>query len=154
MTQAPDLPMWATVIVAGFVVYGAALTLLGTIGLARLKTFYERVHPPTLGLTMGNVSILIASITCFTVLQSRPVVHEVLLLFFVTLTTPVTMMLLARAALFRDRSKAYDERVATEAEMAARQQAEELAAAQREAAELQRESTEGEPEPPENPESS
>src|SRR5690606_8944992 len=120
----------------------------------RLKTFYERVHPPTLGLTMGNVSILIASITCFTVLQSRPVVHEVLLLFFVTLTTPVTMMLLARAALFRDRSKAYDERVATEAEMAARQQAEELAAAQREAAELQRESTEGEPEPPENPESS
>ena len=136
MTQAPELPLWATVIVAGFVVYGAALTLLGTIGLARLKTFYERVHPPTLGLTMGNVSILIASITCFSVLQSRPVVHEVLLLFFVTLTTPVTMMLLARAALFRDRSKAYDERIATEAQLAAQRQADELAAAQREAAEL------------------
>lgn len=136
MTQAPELPLWATIIVAGFVVYGAALTLLGTIGLARLKTFYERVHPPTLGLTMGNVSILIASITCFSVLQSRPVVHEVLLLFFVTLTTPVTMMLLARAALFRDRSKAYDERIATEAQLAAQRQADELAAAQREAAEL------------------
>ena len=126
MTQAPELPLWATIIVAGFVVYGAALTLLGTIGLARLKTFYERVHPPTLGLTMGNVSILIASITCFSVLQSRPVVHEVLLLFFVTLTTPVTMMLLARAALFRDRSKAYDERIATEAQLAAQRQAAEL----------------------------
>ncbi len=136
MTQAPELPLWATIIVAGFVVYGAALTLLGTIGLARLKTFYERVHPPTLVLTMGNVSILIASITCFSVLQSRPVVHEVLLLFFVTLTTPVTMMLLARAALFRDRSKAYDERIATEAQLAAQRQADELAAAQREAAEL------------------
>jgi len=136
VTQAPELPLWATIIVAGFVVYGAALTLLGTIGLARLKTFYERVHPPTLGLTMGNVSILIASITCFSVLQSRPVVHEVLLLFFVTLTTPVTMMLLARAALFRDRSKAYDERIATEAQLAAQRQADELAAAQREAAEL------------------
>jgi len=136
VTQAPELPLWATIIVAGFVVYGAALTLLGTIGLARLKTFYERVHPPTLGLTMGNVSILIASITCFSVLQSRPDVHEVLLLFFVTLTTPVTMMLLARAALFRDRSKAYDERIATEAQLAAQRQADELAAAQREAAEL------------------
>jgi len=136
VTQAPELPLWATVIVAGFVVYGAALTLLGTIGLVRLKTFYARVHPPTLGLTMGNVSILIASITCFSVLQSRPVVHEVLLLFFVTLTTPVTMMLLARAALFRDRSKAYDERIATEAQLAAQRQADELAAAQREAAEL------------------
>ena len=136
MTQAPELPLWATIVVAGFTVYGAALTLLGTIGLARLKTFYERVHPPTLGLTMGNVSILIASITCFSVLQSRPVVHEVLLLFFVTLTTPVTMMLLARAALFRDRSKAYDERIATEAQLAAQRQADELAAAQREAAEL------------------
>lgn len=134
MIQAPDLPMWATVIVAGFVVYGAALTLLGAIGLARLKTFYERVHPPTLGLTMGNASILIASMVCFSVLQSRPVVHEVLILFFVTLTTPVTMMLLARAALYRDRSKAYDRRMATEAEAAARQQAAELLAAQREAA--------------------
>ena len=133
--QAPELPLWATIFVAGFSVYGAALTLLGTIGLARLKTFYERVHPPTLGLTMGNVSILIASIVCFSVLQSRPVVHEVLILFFVTLTTPVTMMLLARAALFRDRSKAYDQRMASEADVAARQQAAELEAAQREAAE-------------------
>jgi multicomponent K+:H+ antiporter subunit G len=135
--EAPDLPLWATVIVAGFTVYGAALTLLGAIGLVRLKTFYDRVHPPTLGLTMGNVSILIASMVCFSVLQTRPVVHEVLILFFVTLTTPVTMMLLARAALFRDRSKAYDQRVATEAQLAAEQQAAELAAAQREAARLQ-----------------
>ena len=137
MMQAPDLPLWAVVIVGGFVVYGAALTLLGAIGLVRLKTFYDRAHPPTLGLTMGNVSILIASIVTFVVLQSRPVVHEVLILFFVTLTTPVTMMLLARAALFRDRSKAFDAKVVTEAQLAAAQQAAELEAAQREAAQGQ-----------------
>jgi|JRYE01.1.fsa_nt_gb multicomponent K+:H+ antiporter subunit G len=135
--EAPDLPLWATVIVAGFALYGAALTLLGTIGLVRLKTFYDRAHPLGLGLTMGNVSILIASIVCFSVLQTRPVVHEVLILIFVTLTTPVTMMLLARAALFRDRSKAYDQRVATEAHLAAQKQAAELEAAQREAALVQ-----------------
>jgi multicomponent K+:H+ antiporter subunit G len=39
---------------------------------------------------------------CFTVLQSRPVVHEILILLFVSLTTPVTLMLLVRAALSRD----------------------------------------------------
>lgn len=135
MIEAPDLPLWAAVVVGGFTLYGAALTLLGTIGLARLKTFYDRAHPVTLGLTMGNVSILVASIGCFTVLQTRVAVHEVLILFFITLTTPVTMMLLARAALFRDRSKAFDQRIASEAQLAAERQAEELAAAQREAAE-------------------
>ena len=38
-------------------------------------------------------------------LQSRPVLHEVLIAVFVTVTTPVTLMLLARAALYRDRSE-------------------------------------------------
>ena len=41
----------------------------------------------------------------FTVLESRPVLHESLLLVFVTVTTPVTLMLLARAALFRNRAE-------------------------------------------------
>ena len=31
--------------------------------------------------------------------------HEVLIALFVTVTTPVTLMLLARAALYRDRSE-------------------------------------------------
>ena len=47
--------------------------------------------------------MLIASILCFSVLKGRPVLHEVLIAVFVTLTTPVTLMLLARAALHRDR---------------------------------------------------
>jgi multicomponent K+:H+ antiporter subunit G len=38
----------------------------------------------------------------FSVAQSRPVVHEVLIAIFVTVTTPVTLMLLVRAALSRD----------------------------------------------------
>jgi multicomponent K+:H+ antiporter subunit G len=39
----------------------------------------------------------------FTALQSRPVLHELLIIVFVTLTTPVTLMILVRAAVFRDR---------------------------------------------------
>ncbi len=105
MIQAPDLPLWAALIVGLLVLFGAAITLIGTLGLLRLGSFYERVHAPTLGTTLGTGCILIASMICFSVLQSRPMVHEILIALFVTLTTPVTLMLLARAALYRDRSE-------------------------------------------------
>lgn len=105
MIQAPDLPLWAAIIVGLFVFLGALVTLIGALGLVRLSNFYERVHPPTLGMTMGTICILIASITCFSVLQSRPVLHEVLIGIFITITTPITLMLLARAALYRDRTE-------------------------------------------------
>jgi multicomponent K+:H+ antiporter subunit G len=105
MIEAPDLPLWAAIIVGLCVLLGAIVTLVGAIGLLRMKTFYDRVHPPTLGMTLGSGFILLASITCFSVLQSRPVVHEVLIAIFVTITTPITLMLLARAALYRDRTE-------------------------------------------------
>jgi multicomponent K+:H+ antiporter subunit G len=41
----------------------------------------------------------------FSALQTRPVLHEFLIVVFVTLTTPVTLTILVRAALFRDRSE-------------------------------------------------
>lgn len=104
MIQAPDLPAWAALLTAFFVLAGAAIALIGSLGLLRLHSFYERVHAPTLGTTLGTACILIASMICFSVLQSRIVIHEILIGLFVTLTTPVTLMLLARAALYRDRS--------------------------------------------------
>ena len=49
MIQAPDLPIWAAVIVGVCVLLGASITLVGALGLIRMGNFYERVHPPTLG---------------------------------------------------------------------------------------------------------
>ena len=69
----------------------------------RLKSFYERVHAPTLGTTLGTGCIVFASMIYFSALQTRPVLHEILIAVFVTVTTPVTLMILVRAALFRDR---------------------------------------------------
>lgn len=108
MILVPDLPAWAAILVAVLVVAGAAMTLVGSIGLLRFKTFYDRLHPPTLGSSAGTLLIVAGSIVCFSVLRSRLSVHEVLIALFVTLTTPVTFMLLARAALYRDRVEGND----------------------------------------------
>jgi multicomponent K+:H+ antiporter subunit G len=105
MTSLGDLPAWAALLVAVCVLLGSVVTLIGSFGLLRLGNFYARVHAPTLGATLGMGSILIGSALCFSVLDSRPVVHEILIGAFVTLTTPVTLMLLARAALYRDRTE-------------------------------------------------
>ena len=103
MIMAPDLPAWAALAVAVLAIAGAGITMIGSIGLLRFKTFYDRLHPPTLGSSYGTLLIVAASVLCFTVLRSRVSVHEVLIALFVTLTTPVTFILLARAALYRDR---------------------------------------------------
>ena len=87
---------------------GTLLVFLGSLGLLTLKTFYERVHPPTMGTTLGTGLVLIASMVFFTVQESRPVLHEMVIAAFMTITTPVTYMLLVRAALYRDRAEGND----------------------------------------------
>jgi len=72
------------------------------VGLVRLRSFYDRIHAPTLGTSWGTGAIVMASMILFTWLESRPVFHEILIGIFVTITTPVTLMLLARAVLYRD----------------------------------------------------
>lgn len=108
MIQAPNLPPWAGVLVAILLVAGALVALIGSIGLLRLRTFYDRVHAPTMGSSMGVGLVALASMVCFSALEGRPSVHELLIVVFVTLTTPVTFMLLGRAALYRDRSEGSD----------------------------------------------
>lgn len=103
MQAVSDFPLWAAIAVALFLVGGAILTLIGTIGFLRLPTFYERLHAPTLGTSWGVGGVMMASMIYFTVGAQRIVVHEILIVIFVTVTTPVTFMLLARAALHRDR---------------------------------------------------
>jgi multicomponent K+:H+ antiporter subunit G len=91
-----------------FIILGALLAFGGSLGLLRLKTFYERIHPPTMGTTLGTGLILIGSMLYFTALETRPVLHEILIGVFMTLSTPVTYMLLVRAALHRDRAEGPD----------------------------------------------
>jgi len=108
VSHAADVPALTAAVTALLVLLGAALTLIGSLGLLRLKSFYERVHAPTMGTTLGTGLILIASMVLFSALESRPVLHEILIGVFMTVTTPVTFMLLVRAALHRERSEGDD----------------------------------------------
>lgn len=91
-----------TTLAAVLVLAGALLAFLGSLGLLRMNTFFERVHPPTMGTTLGTALVLAGSMLYFTVLESRPVLHEILIGVFMTLSTPVTYILLGRAALRRE----------------------------------------------------
>ena len=108
MTAAANVSTLATILTEALLVAGATITLIGAIGLLRLGTFYERVHPPTMGTTLGTGLVLAASMLYFSGAESRPVLHELLIGAFMTLSTPVTYMLLVRAALHRDRAEGRD----------------------------------------------
>lgn len=100
-----DLPAWALLPAALLLVAGGLLTLLGSIGMLRLRQFYERMHPPSMGNTLGAGCVLIASMLISSALLGRPVVHEILITVFVVTTSPITALLVMRAALQREVSQ-------------------------------------------------
>ena len=81
------------------VLFGAALTLIGSLGLVRLRDFYTRLHGPTKATTLGVGSILIASAVFFSARGTGISLHEILVTLFLFITAPVSAHLLAKAAL-------------------------------------------------------
>lgn len=103
MKYLESFPWWIALPAAAFMVIGATLSLLGTLGLWRLRSFYDRIHAPTLVSSWGAAAILIASMLLFSWGGDRLVIHELVIGAFLLITTPVTLMLVGRAALYRDR---------------------------------------------------
>lgn len=99
--SAADVPLWAALPAAFLLFCGALLTLVGSFGLLRLHAFYARIHAPTMGSTLGTGCVLIASMLASSALAGRPVIHELLITVFILITSPVTAMLLMRAAIYR-----------------------------------------------------
>jgi len=91
MNHLTDLPAWAAIPVCILLLLGSVITLVGSMGLIRLKTFYGRLHAPTLGASAGTILICVASMITFAVLQNRWILHEILIIVFIILTTPVTL---------------------------------------------------------------
>ena len=101
--SAADVSLWVALPAAFLLVCGGLLTLVGSLGLLRLEVFYARIHAPTMGGTLGAGCVLIASMLVSSAVAGRPVIHELLITVFILITSPVTAMLLMRAAMHRTR---------------------------------------------------
>lgn len=98
-----DFPLWAACLVVALALAGAGFALTGSIGLVRLGSFYERAHAPSLVATLGATLILCSSMLLLSLVEGRPVFRDALIGLFLSFTTPVTLILLSRAAAHRDR---------------------------------------------------
>jgi multicomponent K+:H+ antiporter subunit G len=96
-----DVPLWAALPAGLLLIAAGLLAAIGSFGLLRLPDFLARMHPPTMGTTLGAGCTLIASMLVSSAITSRPVIHELLITLFIVMTAPVTAMLLARAAIDR-----------------------------------------------------
>lgn len=106
MTEAATiavLPLWLEIIVALLVLAGAGLALLGSSGLLRLPTFFERVHAPAIIATLGCWLIMHGTVLYFSVADRSLALHALLIAVFVAITVPIMSIFLMRAALFRAR---------------------------------------------------
>lgn len=102
MSEIESLSAWTALPVSLLLILGGSIIVIGALGLLRLPNFYQRIHGPAITVTLGAGCVLIASMLYFTVLQSRLVLHELLISLFVLMTAPVVSMLVMRAAVYRD----------------------------------------------------
>jgi multicomponent K+:H+ antiporter subunit G len=102
MIHSSEVSTLVSVLTASLLIIGAATTLVGAMGLVRLQSFYQRAHAPTLGTTLGAACVALASMIYFSAVGTRPILHELLILIFVTATTPITLIILVRASRLRD----------------------------------------------------
>ncbi len=95
------MPLWLDIAIAVLLVASGVVALIGSIGLAKLKTFYQRLHGPTKASTLGVGFTLAASILLFSFNNRSVSLHELLITVFVFLTAPISAHMLARAVLAR-----------------------------------------------------
>ncbi|HLT98934.1 MAG TPA: monovalent cation/H(+) antiporter subunit G [Burkholderiaceae bacterium] len=104
-----DLPIWASVVVSVLLVTAGFFAVTGSLGLLRLPHFYSRIHAPTLANTLAAFCIVMALIVTAAVTEHRFLAHSLLISFFLIITSPVTAMLLMRAAIKRELQRREDE---------------------------------------------
>jgi multicomponent K+:H+ antiporter subunit G len=93
------MPVTLELLLSALILIGAAFTLVGSLGLLRLRDFYSRLHAPTKATTLGVGSLLIASAVFFSYQDEGLSLHEVLVTLFLFITAPVGAHLMAKAAL-------------------------------------------------------
>ncbi|MCW5655701.1 Na+/H+ antiporter subunit G [Hydrogenophaga sp.] len=98
-----DISAWVEWPVAVLLVLSGVFTLAAAVGVVRFKTFFQRMHPPALAFSFSAWCVTLASIIFFSAQDEKLTLHAWLIIIFLSLTVPVTTILLARTELFRRR---------------------------------------------------
>lgn len=88
-------------LVSALLLVGGAFCFLGSLGLAKLPDVFMRLHGPSKASTLGVGCVALASMAFFTIREGAPSLHELLIIVFVVMTTPVSAHMIAKAALHR-----------------------------------------------------
>ena len=102
--MSPDLTFWLELVVAALLVLSGVFVLVSACGFLLLQDFFLRMHPPALAYTFGSWCVTLAGILYFSMIESRAVLYPWLIIVMLSITVPVTTLLLARVALFRRRT--------------------------------------------------
>ena len=97
------LPPWPDIVVALLLLTSAGVVFVAALGLVRLPDFFARMHAPALASTLGAWLVTFASIVHFSTRGAGLALHVWLIIIVLSITAPVTTIVLARAALFRRR---------------------------------------------------
>ena len=87
-----------------FLFIGGAFTLVGSIGLLKLRTPMARLHAPTKASTLGVGSLLLASMLD-SYLRGEPSLHEMLIMAFLFVTAPISAHFIAKVHIHRKHNK-------------------------------------------------
>ncbi|GAB3655964.1 monovalent cation/H(+) antiporter subunit G [Ramlibacter alkalitolerans] len=96
--------MIVDLLVALLLLASGVLVLTAAVGLWRLPDFFLRMHAPALASTLGSWAVALASVLHLTASSGRLALHHWMIIIVLSITAPITTMLLARAALFRKRA--------------------------------------------------
>jgi multicomponent K+:H+ antiporter subunit G len=99
-----ELPFWVELVVAALIGMSGLFVVVSAVGFLRLPEFFLRMHPPALAYTFGSWCVTLAGILYFSASEGRLVLHPWLIVILLSITVPVTTLLLARLALFRRRA--------------------------------------------------
>lgn len=100
----PPLPLWVEIPVALLLALSGVFTLVAAIGVVRFRNFFQRMHPPALAFSFSAWCVTLASILYFSAQDGALSLHAWLIIIFLSLTVPVTTILLSRTELFRRRN--------------------------------------------------
>ena len=97
------LPALAEIVVAVLLLGSGLVVLVAALGLWRLPDFFLRMHAPALASTLAAWIVSLASIVHFSARGASLALHVWLIIIVLSITAPITTIVLARAALFRRR---------------------------------------------------